>query len=160
MKAETSHKDSSTGAARSSSVRGVNCSLKWGNERNPCCLLYVSDKTAPLFVCKQTKRITNLPRDKYPNNLKIESVCLLFLVSWNFSLRLCAKSGEEGGDDVRSAWPFDALGYTRGTMARTMGREAARRSQSHQNAPQFRLESATRLHEVGIASKRGSAMPR
>jgi hypothetical protein len=26
-------------------------------------------------------------------------------------------SEEEGGDDVKSAWPFDALGYTRVTMA-------------------------------------------
>ena len=30
-----------------SSVRGLNCSLKWGNERNPRCLLYVSGETAP-----------------------------------------------------------------------------------------------------------------
>ena len=34
---------------------------------------------------------------------------------------------EEGGDDVKSAWPFDALGYTRVTMAETMGSEAVRR---------------------------------
>ena len=39
-------------------------------------------------------------------------------------------SWEEGGDDAKSAWPFDALGYTRATMERTMGREAARRSKS------------------------------
>ena len=32
---------------------------------------------------------------------------------------------EEGGDDAKSAWPFDALGRTRGTMGLTMG-EAAR----------------------------------
>ena len=68
--------------------------------------------------------------------------------------------GEEGGDDARSAWPSDALGYTHATMARTMGCQRASGSQSHQNAPQFRLESATRLHEVGIASKRKSAMLR
>jgi hypothetical protein len=37
---------------------------------------------------------------------------------------------EEGGDDVRSAWPFDTLGNTRDTMAGTEGCEAARRSQS------------------------------
>jgi len=29
---------------------------------------------------------------------------------------------EEGEDDAKSAWPFDALGCTRGTMAVTMGR--------------------------------------
>ncbi len=28
---------------------------------------------------------------------------------------------EEGEDDAKSAWPFDVLGRTRGTMAGTMG---------------------------------------
>jgi len=69
----------------------------------------------------------------------------------------CPFTGEEGADDVKSAWPFDALGYTRGTMAGTMGRQDVSRSQSHQNRPQFGLRSATRPHEVGIASKRQSA---
>ena len=112
-----SYKDTVTGAARSSSVRDVNCSLQWGNERNPRRVLQVSHETASV-------------------------------------------QGEEGGDDARSAWPSDALGYTRGTMPPTMGREAVRRSQSHQTAAQFRLGSATRPHEGGIASNRGSAMPR
>ena len=111
------YKDSRTGAARSSSVRGMSCSLQWGNERNPYRMLQVSCETASV-------------------------------------------QGEEGGDDARSAWPSDALGYTRGTMEPTMRCQAARRSQSHQTAPQFRLRSATRPHEVGIASNRGSAMPR
>ena len=31
-----------------SSVRDLNCSLKWGNERNPRCLLHVSGETAQL----------------------------------------------------------------------------------------------------------------
>jgi hypothetical protein len=75
------------GAAWLSSVRGVNCPLNWVNERNPCCLLYVSGETARL-------------------------------------------SREEGGDDAKSAWPFDALGYTRATMGCTMGRETARWSKS------------------------------
>ena len=35
---------------------------------------------------------------------------------------------EEGGDDARSAWPFDALGCTRGTMGPTMGCKGASRS--------------------------------
>ena len=52
------------------------------------------------------------------------------------------------------------LGYTRATMAGTMGRQVERWSKSHQNRSQFGLESATRLHEVGIASKRISAMVR
>ena len=112
-----SYKDTVTGAARSSSVRDVNCSLQWGNERNPRRVLQVSRETAPV-------------------------------------------QGEEGGDDARSAWPSDTLGYTHGTMEPTMRREAARRSQSHQTAPQFRLRSATRPHEAGIASNRRSAMLR
>jgi hypothetical protein len=38
---------------------------------------------------------------------------------------------EEGGDDVKSAWPFDALGDTHATMAGTMGSQTARWSQPH-----------------------------
>ena len=49
-----------------------------------------------------------------------------------------------------------AQGYTRATMAGTKGREAARWSQSQQSRSQFELQSATRLHEDGIASNRGS----
>ena len=61
-----------------SSARVLKCSLKWGNERNPYPMFYMSSGTA------------------------------LFL-------------GEEGEDDVKSAWPSDALGYTRATMAVTKG---------------------------------------
>lgn len=35
---------------------------------------------------------------------------------------------EEGGDDARSACPFDVLGYTHNTMGVTTGRDAARLS--------------------------------
>jgi hypothetical protein len=48
-------------------------------------------------------------------------------------------------------------GYTRATMDGTKGRQPARGSQSRKNRPQFGLQSATRLHEGGIASNRGSA---
>ena len=34
---------------------------------------------------------------------------------------------EEGEDDAKSAWPFDDLGRTRGTMAGTMRFDAVRR---------------------------------
>jgi len=71
-------KDVWTGAAWLSSARVLKCSLKWGNERNPYSVLYVSRRTARL-------------------------------------------RREEGEDDVKSAWPFDALGYTHATMAGTMG---------------------------------------
>ncbi len=52
--------------------------------------------------------------------------------------------------------PYD-LGYTRTTMGvnkEKRNREVERTSKTH---PQFRLQAATRLHEVGIASNRGSA---
>jgi len=37
------------------------------------------------------------------------------------SLETASDNGEEGEDDAKSAWPFDALGCTRGTMAATEG---------------------------------------
>ena len=39
-------KDVRTGAAWLSSARGLNCALKWGNERNPCPELQVFRGTA------------------------------------------------------------------------------------------------------------------
>ncbi len=48
-------------------------------------------------------------------------------------------------------------GCTRPTMRRTKGSEPARASKSQKNAAQFGLQAATRLHEAGIASNRGSA---
>ena len=49
------------------------------------------------------------------------------------------------------------LGYTHATMVVTTGCEGAIWSQSYQKPSQFRLRAATRPHEVGIASNRGSA---
>ena len=55
------------------------------------------------------------------------------------------------------------LGCTRATMAGTMGchpaqwAATARAGANPQSRPQFGLEAATRLHEVGVASNRGSA---
>ncbi len=48
-------------------------------------------------------------------------------------------------------------GYTRATMASTEGCETARWSESQKNSSQSGLQSATRLHEGGIASNRESA---
>ena len=53
-----------------------------------------------------------------------------------------------------------AQGYTRATMGCTKRTEAAKLEEIAKITPQFRLEAATRLHEVGIASNRGSATPR
>ena len=48
-------------------------------------------------------------------------------------------------------------GYTRATMGGTKGRDSASVELIPKNRPQFGLESATRLHEGGIASNPGSA---
>ncbi len=63
---------------------------------------------------------------------------------------------EEGGDDVKSSWPLCPglhtcyNGWNKGLQNREV--ELIPKNQS-----QFGLESATRLHEAGIASNRGSA---
>ena len=63
---------------------------------------------------------------------------------------------EEGGDDVKSSCPL-CLGLQTCYNGRYKGllyREVERIPESRS---QFGLQSATRLHEVGIASNRGSA---
>ena len=65
----------------------------------------------------------------------------------------------KGGDDVKSSWPL-CLGlhtYYNGPDKATRDREV---EQIAKTVPQFRLYSAIRVHEVGIASNRGSALPR
>ena len=53
-----------------------------------------------------------------------------------------------------------AQGLTRATMAATKRRDTARWSQSQKGRLSSDCRLATRLHEAGIASNRGSAMPR
>ena len=66
---------------------------------------------------------------------------------------------EEGGDDVKSSWPLCLGLHTcyNGADKATQGRET---EQIAKIAPQFGLQAATRPHEAGIASNRGSALPR
>ena len=52
--------------------------------------------------------------------------------------------------------PYD-LGYTRTTMAIEQREARQRCGANPKKSSQFRLQAATRLHEVGIASNRGSA---
>src|SRR5204863_7966062 len=63
---------------------------------------------------------------------------------------------EEGGDDVKSSWPLRLGLHTcyNGWYKGFRNREVELISK---NQSQFGLQSATRLHEVGIASNRGSA---
>jgi hypothetical protein len=70
------------------------------------------------------------------------------------------REGEEGEDDARSACPSDTLGYTHNTIAGTTGSDGVTLSQSLESRRQFGLGAATRPHEAGIASNRGSAIPR
>jgi len=66
---------------------------------------------------------------------------------------------EEGGDDAKSACPLCPGRHTcyNGRYNGLLNRKV---ELILQNRPQFGLEAATRLHEVGIASNRESAMSR
>ena len=66
---------------------------------------------------------------------------------------------EEGGDDVKSAWPLYPGLHTRynGQHNRLLNREVEPIQKSWS---QFRLSAATRLHADGVASKRRSAILR
>ena len=63
---------------------------------------------------------------------------------------------EEGRDDVKSAWPLCPGLHTcyNGRYKALQTREGELIAK---NRSQFGLQAATRLHEVGFASKRGSA---
>jgi hypothetical protein len=66
---------------------------------------------------------------------------------------------EEGGDDVKSAWPLYPGLHTRynGWYNRLLNREVEPILKSQ---PQFRSQAATRLREAGVASNRRSAILR
>jgi hypothetical protein len=66
---------------------------------------------------------------------------------------------EEGGDDVKSSWPLCLGLHTcyNGADKATLTRKG---SPIAKTVPQFGLRAATRPHEAGIASNRGSATPR
>jgi hypothetical protein len=97
----------------------VRCSVKSGNERNPCCQLL------PGYAghSGETARVKR----------------------------------EEGADDVKSVWLLHP-GLHTCYNGRYNGMQDREVEQIRKNRPQFGLESATRLHEVGIASKGVSAM--
>ena len=63
---------------------------------------------------------------------------------------------EEGGDDVKSSWPLCPGLHTCYNGAHN-GMPSRETEPIPQIAPQFGLQAATRLHEAGIASNRGSA---
>ena len=66
---------------------------------------------------------------------------------------------EEGGDDVKSAWPLCPGLHTR-YNGRYNGQPSREAEQILKSRSQFGLQAATRLHEVGVASNRASAIVR
>ena len=63
---------------------------------------------------------------------------------------------EEGGDDVKSSWPLYPGPHTcyNGVHKANLNCKVMEIAKI---TPQFRLQAATRLHEVGIASNDASA---
>ncbi len=82
--------------------------------------------------------------------------CLLLPGNAGHSDGTAGDKPEEGGDDVKSARPLCPGLHTcyNGRYNEPRCREV---EQISKNRSQFGLESATRLHEVGIASNRRSA---
>ena len=66
---------------------------------------------------------------------------------------------EEGGDDVKSSWPL-CPGLHTCYNGKDKGQQHGDVKLIPKTFSQFRLQSATRLHEAGIASNRISAMIR
>ena len=66
---------------------------------------------------------------------------------------------EEGGDDVKSAWPLYP-GLHTCYNGRHNGLQTREGELIPKKRPQFRSQAATRLREVGVASKRASAIVR
>src|ERR687892_690364 len=66
---------------------------------------------------------------------------------------------EEGGDDVKSSWPL-CPGLHTCYNARYRGQRSRKGERIPKSLAQFGSGSATRLHEAGVASNRGSATPR
>jgi hypothetical protein len=68
--------------------------------------------------------------------------------------------GEEGGADVKSAWSLYPGLHTCYNGQKQWAAQACKCKQIPQICPQLGLRSATRPHELGIGSNRGSATPR
>jgi hypothetical protein len=86
--------------------------------------------------------------------------CLLLLTGYaEDSAGTAGDKPEEGGDDVKSSWSLRPGLHTcyNGRDKPLQYREVERIGKTRSK---FGLQSVTRLHEVGIASNRGSATPR
>jgi len=95
-------------------------------------------RTLPgLDIWLKSRRKAELPQGNQSGAARLSSACVLRCsLKWGnmrnprpvfyLSRETARDNREEGEDDAKSAWSFDALGCTRGTMGLTMG-EAARR---------------------------------
>ena len=72
------------------------------------------------------------------------------------SKETAAENAEEGGDDVKSSCPL-CPGLHTYYNGMDRGKRRREPERTPQTIPQFGLQAATRLHEVGIASNRRSA---
>ena len=72
------------------------------------------------------------------------------------SWRTAGDKPEEGGDDVKSSWPLRS-GLHTCYNGRYKGLQSREGEPIPKSRSKFGLQSATRLHEVGIASNRRSA---
>src|SRR5659263_251540 len=75
--------------------------------------------------------------------------------SWD-SAKTAGDKPEEGGDDVKSSWPL-CPGLHTCYNGRYKPLQASDGKPIGKSRSQFGLQAATRLHEAGIASNRGSA---
>ena len=82
--------------------------------------------------------------------------CMLLTRNGEHSYGTAGDKPEEGGDDVKSSWPL-CPGLHTCYNGRYRGLPTREGELIPKNRSQFGLESATRLHEGGIASNRGSA---
>src|SRR5688572_31374455 len=73
--------------------------------------------------------------------------------------RTAGAKPEEGGDDVKSSWPLRP-GLHTCYNGPYKGLREGNLEPIPKSGPQFGLPAATRRHEAGIASNRGSATPR
>ena len=71
-------------------------------------------------------------------------------------MRTAPDNGEEGGDEVKSAWPL-CPGLHTCYNARHKALQTREGELIAKNRSQFGLQAATRLHEAGIASNGRSA---
>ena len=86
--------------------------------------------------------------------------CLLPARNGGHSDGTAGDKPEEGGDDVKSSWPLCP-----GLHTCYNGRYSARKRNGDveriaKSRSRFGLKAETRLHEGGVASNRGSALPR